>query len=286
MWIVFFWASLVLTQVGINLRCCCSEDFFLALWLCSYFYYEMILSHFQVDWRYDWRPSEKVLGFDLSWWNQSPCPAVSDDTSIKSAAKGFPVPFWSLFELKGMKKHVWEAEGTSESPACSRSWLLALPPREILRFTALMFKHENGSPVAAEGTEMLPPCLDGEVGTRGPLRGQREPQKCLQSRWDSQGTILLLALEEIWLSSVTIKTPKDFCARALTWYCQMMVAFSAIGSECSPVHCSLSFVKQKPGQLVGEGWQPAGKSAKLKAVLRTYLDKLLSLCSLTHNKNA
>lgn len=174
----------------------------------------MILSHFQVDWRYDWRPSEKVLGFDLSWWNQSPCPAVSDVTSIKSAAKGFPVPFWSLFELKGMKKHVWEAEGSSESPACSTSWLLALPPREILRFTALMFKHENGSPVAAEGTEMLPPCLDGEVGTRGPLRGQREPQKCLQSRWDSQGTILPLALEEIGLSSVTIKTPKDFCARA------------------------------------------------------------------------
>lgn len=184
-----------------------------------------------------------------------------------------------------MKKHVWEAEGTSESPTCSSGWLLALPPREILGFTALMFKYKNGSPVAAEGMEMLPPCLDGEVGTRGPLRGQREPQGVC-SHGETQDTTLPLALAEIRLSSVTVKTPKDFCARAVTWCCQTMVAFSAIGNERSPVHCFSSFVKQKAGQLVGEGWQPAGKSAKLKAVLRAYLDKLLSLCSLTHNKNA
>lgn len=45
-------------------------------------------------------------------------------------------------------------------------------------------------------------------------------------------------------------------------------------------------MKQKPGQLVGEGQQPAGKSAKLKPVLREYLDKLLNLHSFTRNKNA
>lgn len=87
---------------------------------------------------------------------------------------------------------------------------------------------------------------------------------------------------------------KDFLARAVSSSrsvksvrtAQMTVAFSAIGNECFPVYCFSVFMKQKPGQLVGEAWQPAGKSAKLKTVLREYLGKLLNLHSLTHNKNA